>query len=154
LFNATTALAPSAQFLVLTAAVADYRPARYSPEKIKKNTENLSLELVFNPDTLLQLGKQRLPGQLIAGFALETNNETEHALAKLRNKRADCIVLNSLQNPQAGFAHDTNQVTVLDRAGGQTPFPLKLKTELAHDLWQHFLHLADTLPAFPADGLW
>ncbi|HLN53326.1 MAG TPA: bifunctional phosphopantothenoylcysteine decarboxylase/phosphopantothenate--cysteine ligase CoaBC [Lentimicrobium sp.] len=104
---------PETDITIMAAAVADYMPAEFSKEKIKKKEKELDIRLKKTPDILSNLGKQKKPGQFIAGFALETENEKENALAKLNNKNLDMIVLNSLNDKGAGFGTDTNKVTML-----------------------------------------
>lgn len=127
---ACQAVAAECAVWVFAAAVADYRPAEVSPTKIKKSGDRLTLELVKNVDVAAALGATKRPDQFSVGFALETNDELTHARAKLGSKRFDVVVLNSLADPGAGFAHDTNQVTLVDAATA-TPLPLALKTEVA-----------------------
>ncbi len=119
---------------VMTAAVADYAPAKRSNEKIKKHDEILNLELKKTKDILGSLGQVKKKNQVLVGFALETENEKEHALAKLKNKHADMIVLNSLRDKGAGFGGDTNQVTVISKNGKFTAFPLQSKETTARDI--------------------
>jgi phosphopantothenoylcysteine decarboxylase / phosphopantothenate---cysteine ligase len=131
---AAQAVAPDCAVWVFAAAVADYRPAEVSPTKIKKSGDRLTLELVKNVDVAATLGATKRPGeQFSVGFALETNDELAHAQGKLRSKNFDLIILNSLADPGAGFAHDTNLVTLID-AGGVTPLPLQLKTSVAQEI--------------------
>lgn len=119
---------------IFSAAVADYRPKTVAQEKIKKNSEEMSIELVKNIDIAATLGQKKLPKQIFVGFALETHNETENALAKLEKKNFDIIVLNSLQDAGAGFAHDTNKITIFDKKGEASQFTLKTKEEVAKDI--------------------
>ncbi|MCM1005471.1 MAG: bifunctional phosphopantothenoylcysteine decarboxylase/phosphopantothenate--cysteine ligase CoaBC [Prevotella sp.] len=121
---------------VMCAAVADYRPAQCADSKLKREkAQTLSLELVSNPDIAATLGAQKKPGQKLIGFALETDNELQNALAKARRKNLDWIVLNSLQDPEAGFGKDTNKVTMIKSDTAQTiPFPAKSKSEVAADI--------------------
>ena len=106
---------PQADVWVFAAAVADYRPAHVAAEKIKKDGETLTLELVKNVDIAATLGQTKRPEQFAVGFALETKNEQAHARDKLQRKNFDLIVLNSLRDAGAGFGHDTNKVTLLER---------------------------------------
>ena len=131
---AAEAAAEAADIWVFAAAVADYRPAVVALDKIKKAGETLTLELVKNADIAATLGQRKRPEQFAVGFALETTNEQAHAQDKLHRKGFDLIVLNSLRDAGAGFGHDTNQVTVLDRAGAVLNFGLRPKTALAADL--------------------
>lgn len=116
---------------VLAAAVADYKPATVADQKIKKSEAVFNLELTRTKDILASLGKIKKPEQLLVGFALETNNAGQNAVAKLENKNADLIVLNSMQDTGAGFGIDTNKVTIFDRDGNQYPSPVKSKKEIA-----------------------
>ncbi len=119
---------------ILAAAVADYTIAEPSLIKIKKKSDNLSLELVKTKDILKSLGAIKKPNQTLVGFALETNNELENAQKKLKKKNLDFIILNSLQDKGAGFKHDTNKITIVDKSNKITKFELKAKTEVAEDI--------------------
>lgn len=119
---------------VLSAAVADYKPAHVAGQKIKKGNDNLTLELIKTQDIAADLGKKKQNGQLIVGFALETENEVAHAEKKLVSKNFDMIVLNSLNDSGAGFGHDTNKITLLDRQQKVTEYNLKSKKEVARDI--------------------
>lgn len=134
MFEATQAAFAGADGLVLSAAVADYTPAHPADRKIKKKEAHFSLELTKTTDIAATLGAQKRPGQWLMGFALETDNERENALGKLHAKHLDWIVLNSLRDAGAGFGHDTNKITVIDKAGQTHEFALKTKTEVAQDL--------------------
>jgi phosphopantothenoylcysteine decarboxylase/phosphopantothenate--cysteine ligase len=124
---------PAMDVVIGTAAVADYRPESRAPEKLKKDGDTLSLHLVRNPDIIASLGERKTT-QYVVGFALETERELEYARKKLKEKHLDAIVLNSLRDPGAGFASDTNKVTFIDKNSGITPFELKTKAEVALDL--------------------
>ena len=117
---------------VFAAAVADYRPDTPAQEKIKKSDNTLTLHLVKNPDIAATLGKKKKK-QFTVGFALETTNEIAYAKEKLHKKNFNLIVLNSLKDQGAGFAHDTNKITILDHDGSST-FDLKSKQEVANDI--------------------
>jgi len=134
MYEAAAAVASAADVWVFAAAVADYRPATVATEKIKKAGETLTLELVKNVDIAATLGETKRPEQFAVGFALETTNELAHALGKLHRKNFDLVVLNSLRDAGAGFGHDTNKVSVLDRAGQVLTFELQAKPELARRL--------------------
>ncbi len=134
MYEAAAAVAPVADVWVFAAAVADYRPATVAIDKIKKAGETLTLELVKNVDIAATLGQIKRPEQFAVGFALETTDELTHALDKLHRKNFDLVVLNSLRDAGAGFGHDTNKVSVLDRAGQVLTFELQAKTELARRL--------------------
>jgi phosphopantothenoylcysteine decarboxylase/phosphopantothenate--cysteine ligase len=120
---------------ILSAAVADYRPEIKSEQKIKRSDqENISINLVPNPDIAAALGKMKKPNQLLVGFALETNDEESNAKAKMAKKNFDFIVLNSLKDEGAGFGFDTNKVSILSRNGNKETFGLKSKKEVAKDI--------------------
>jgi phosphopantothenoylcysteine decarboxylase/phosphopantothenate--cysteine ligase len=124
---------------VMAAAVADYSPVSVASEKIKKKEESWSVALTKTPDILKSLGQKKKENQVLAGFALETNNERENALAKLQQKNADIIVLNSLRDKDAGFGKDTNKVTIFDRRGGERSFGLKPKAAVAKDIVDYII---------------
>lgn len=134
MYEAAVAVFPSARITILNAAVADYTPANPASEKIKKSEAQFAVELTKTKDIAAALGAQKRPDQLMMGFALETNNERENALGKLHRKNLDWIVLNSLRDAGAGFGHDTNKITVIDRQEVTTEFGLKTKDEVAADL--------------------
>ena len=120
---------------ILCAAVADYRPETLQSEKIKREKEgDFMLHLVPNKDIAASLGAIKREGQILVGFALETNDETHHAEEKLKRKNLDFIVLNSLRDEGAGFRCDTNKITLIDRNGEALAFPLKQKQEVATDI--------------------
>ena len=124
---------------VMSAAVADYKPTEVALQKIKKNEEAFALHLTKTTDILTELGKQKKPHQFLVGFALETNNEKENALAKLKRKNADCIILNSLNDVQAGFGFDTNKISIIAKDGSVTVFDLKTKREVASDIVSYII---------------
>jgi phosphopantothenoylcysteine decarboxylase/phosphopantothenate--cysteine ligase len=135
MFAATLKSFKKADIAVMSAAVADYTPENFSSEKIKKhNGETLKLSLKQTPDILKALGKKKHNGQILVGFALETNDEMKHAKEKLRKKNLDFIVLNSLNDKGAGFQHDTNRITIIDRKKKIYPFELKSKQDVARDI--------------------
>ncbi len=124
----------SADYVVLAAAVADYAPAEVSDKKIKReNKDEVTLRLVRNPDIAAAIG-ERKNGQVLVGFALETDNEVENAVKKLKKKNLDWIVLNSLRDPEAGFMKDTNKITMLSADGETLKFGAKSKAEVAKDI--------------------
>lgn len=125
---------PQCNIVVMSAAVADYRPAVIADRKIKKKDEKFQLELIKTPDILSSVGHNKKHGQIIVGFALETNNENDFAIDKLKAKNADMIVLNSLTDPSAGFGVDTNKITVFEKSGKEHVFPVKHKKEVAADI--------------------
>ena len=127
-------LFPDMDIAVMAAAVADYTPAVLAEGKIKKKAEELELRMVRTPDILKSLGAMKSPGQYLVGFALETDKEEANAKSKLESKNADLIVLNSLNDPGAGFGHDTNRITVFGRDGFERRFDLATKDRLAMDI--------------------
>jgi len=119
---------------VMAAAVADYTPVDVAPQKIKKSEEELVIKLKKTKDILLSLGKIKKDNQILVGFALETFNEEEYALKKLREKNADMIVLNSPNDAGAGFRTDTNKVTLYMKSGQVMRFETKTKELVAKDI--------------------
>ncbi|NNJ55053.1 MAG: bifunctional phosphopantothenoylcysteine decarboxylase/phosphopantothenate--cysteine ligase CoaBC [Bacteroidia bacterium] len=119
---------------ILSAAVADYRPATKADQKIKKNDTEFSLELVKTIDVLKSLGDSKKDNQVLVGFALETQNEYDNALTKLKKKNLDFIVLNSMNDKGAGFGKDTNKITVIEKNGKSHSFETKPKSEVAIDI--------------------
>ena len=119
---------------VMSAAVADYTPVEVASQKVKKKEDNWQVNLTKTKDILFTLGQIKKPHQFLVGFALETNNELENALLKLKNKNADCIILNSLKDENAGFGFDTNKITILDKSGEVVNFGTKTKKEVAKDI--------------------
>ncbi|MFX1615789.1 bifunctional phosphopantothenoylcysteine decarboxylase/phosphopantothenate--cysteine ligase CoaBC [Riemerella anatipestifer] len=117
---------------IASAAVADYTPKVVASEKIKKQEEQFTIELVKNPDILKTMGEQK-KHQILVGFALETQNEEENAKAKLEKKNLDMIVLNSLKDSGAGFKKDTNKVSIIT-SNSTSSFDLKSKKEVANDI--------------------
>lgn len=134
MFNACTSLFPTSDITVLSAAVADYKPINKAEQKLKKKDENLILDLTRTHDIAASLGKLKHNGQIIVGFALETEQEQANALKKLESKNFDLIVLNSLNDNGAGFGHDTNKITIIDRSQKFKTFELKSKKEVAGDI--------------------
>ena len=127
---------------IMAAAVADYRPEATSDKKIKKaNEDGLNMTLVETDDIAATLGAKKRTDQLLIGFALETNNELEHAQKKLKKKNFDFIVLNSLKDKGAGFAHDTNKITIIHKNKASKKFGLKLKSEVASDIVDEIVEL-------------
>lgn len=119
---------------IMTAAVADYRPEMVAPAKMKSDSNELTIKLVSNPDIAASLGEMKKENQFLVGFALETDNEKNNAIGKIKKKNFDFIVLNSLKNEGAGFRHDTNKITIIDSKGEQTDYELKTKKEVAFDI--------------------
>lgn len=134
MFDACVNFFEGADITVLSAAVADYKPEQVASQKIKKKTGDLTLALTRTDDIAETLGKRKHNGQLLVGFALETEQEEAHALKKLEAKNFDLIVLNSLNDRGAGFGHDTNKVTILDKEKRARTFGLKSKKKVADDI--------------------
>ena len=133
MYAATTEAFKEAHAAILCAAVADFTPENTSDTKIKREADDLVLQLKPTQDIAAALGRMKQPHQCLVGFALETNNEVAHAQDKLQRKNLDFIVLNSLRDAGAGFRHDTNKITIIDQQGA-TPYPLKNKAEVAKDI--------------------
>ena len=135
MYEAATARFPETDAAILCAAVADFTPEKVCTEKMKRETTGeLELRLLPTRDIAAALGEMKRPEQRLVGFALETTNELVHATDKLQRKGLDFIVLNSLRDKGAGFAVDTNKITILSADGTQKEFPLKPKTEVAKDI--------------------
>ena len=127
--------------MVMSAAVADYTPVFTEVKKIKKEAAEFSLELKKTQDILAALGQLKSEKQILVGFALETNNEEENAVGKLKKKNLDLIVLNSLNDKGAGFKSETNKITIFNKALAKTVFDVKSKTEVARDICAEVLKL-------------
>jgi phosphopantothenoylcysteine decarboxylase/phosphopantothenate--cysteine ligase len=132
---------PGSAITVMAAAVSDYAPVSFSPMKIKKDAGTLSLELSRTRDILKTLGEQKKNGQILVGFALENRDEKAYARRKLESKHADMIVLNSLNDPGAGFGFDTNQVTIFEKDGSETGYDRKPKQAVARDIVDRIINL-------------
>ena len=126
---------------ILTAAVADFTPADVKTEKIKKKGNELTIRLKPTTDIAEALGKLKRKDQFLAGFALETSDEISNAKEKLIRKNLDIIVLNSLKDPGAGFGHETNKITIIDRNNNIDKFELKSKEEAATDILDKIVSL-------------
>ncbi len=129
-------LQPESDIIVMAAAVADYTPEKVADHKLKKKPDDKNFVLVLKEtqDIAEMLGKMKKEGQLLVGFALETDNEADNALKKLKKKNLDFIILNSLRDKGAGFATDTNKITIYHKNGERKVFPLKSKPEVAVDI--------------------
>jgi phosphopantothenoylcysteine decarboxylase/phosphopantothenate--cysteine ligase len=134
MYNECISIFPQADITVLSAAVADYKPAVKADQKIKKSDETLQLELVKTRDIAAELGKVKKENQFTVGFALETENEKANAQKKIQSKNFDLIVLNSLNDKGAGFSYDTNKISLIDRQNRVKEFSLKSKKEVAADI--------------------
>lgn len=137
--DAVQARAETAQLVFMAAAVADFAPAERSPSKRKKEDEELVLHLRRTPDILKTLGDNKRAGQVLVGFALETDDELENARRKLEEKNLDWIVVNNPNEDGAGFGSSTNQVAVIEREGDTEELPMMPKSELAHILLERVL---------------
>lgn len=141
MFNTAEKAFVDADLCVMSAAVADYTPVHQALQKIKKKDESFTLELKKTKDILKSLGERKKKGQILVGFALETNNEETNALDKLKKKNADMIVLNSLNDAGAGFGHDTNKITIFEKGGEQFRFDVKSKKEVAKDIVETIIRM-------------
>jgi phosphopantothenoylcysteine decarboxylase / phosphopantothenate---cysteine ligase len=134
MYNQCTSKFAASDITVLSAAVADYKPAHKADQKIKKSADQMMVELTKTHDIAAELGRLKNNEQLIVGFALETENEKANAEKKIVSKNFDLIVLNSLNDTGAGFGHDTNKISIIDRKGHIKEFNLKSKKEVAKDI--------------------
>src|SRR5436190_80381 len=134
MYNACVNIFEETDLAVMSAAVADYRPVSKASEKIKKKEDSFTIQLTKTKDILFDLGQRKKKNQVLVGFALETQNEKGYALEKLSKKKADWIVMNSLNDPGAGFGHDTNKITMFSKTGEELMFTTKTKTEVAKDI--------------------
>jgi len=125
---------PKVDISVLAAAVADYRPDTVADQKIKKSSDSMSISLTKTKDIAAELGQLKKNGQVMVGFALETENEIDNASKKIKSKNFDLIVLNSLNDKGAGFGHDTNKISIIDKQNKIRKFELKPKKEVAKDI--------------------
>jgi phosphopantothenoylcysteine decarboxylase/phosphopantothenate--cysteine ligase len=139
MYEATAKYFAESDIVVLSAAVADYTPLHVADKKIKKKEDTFDIEMTKTVDIAATLGKTKKTGQIIVGFALETDNEFENAKGKLERKNFDFIVLNSLQDSGAGFRYDTNKIKIIDRSGKVYDFELKTKKEVAQDILETIL---------------
>lgn len=132
---------PESQIVIKAAAVADYRVKNVADHKIKKNDEELTLVLEKNPDILKELGQKKQKGQVLVGFAAETQNLIQYAQSKLKKKNLDMIVANDVSKPQAGFNVDTNLIKLLKRDGSIEELPLMSKKDLAYIILNHVMKI-------------
>lgn len=142
------AIFPSADIAIMSAAVADYKPLTIAEEKIKKQDDEMFIKLAKTKDILRSLGRVKQPNQLLVGFALETQNEREYALSKMKSKNADMIVLNSLRDANAGFGYDTNKVIVFDKEGNEYPLSLASKKVIAEEIVNIIISKIDVQETF------
>ncbi|MDE7411249.1 MAG: phosphopantothenoylcysteine decarboxylase, partial [Paramuribaculum sp.] len=135
MYSACCNVFPATDIAIMCAAVADYAPADVATEKIKREEGDApTIRLIKNPDIAAALGKAKRQGQILVGFALETNNEEVNAIKKIKSKNLDMIVLNSLRDADSGFGTDTNKITLIMADGEKIPFELKSKKEVAKDI--------------------
>ena len=132
----------SSDIAIFAAAVADYTPSIVAKNKIKKSDEKLTISLLKNTDILSEMALKKTALQFVVGFALETENELENAKEKLKSKNLDMIVLNSLNNKGAGFEHNTNKITIIDKQNNIFDFELKDKSEVAKDIIAKIIELS------------
>ena len=133
MYDAATSAFPQQDAAILCAAVADFRPEHVADQKIKREGQTMDIHLVPNPDIAAELGRMKREGQVLVGFALETNDEEVNAQRKLEKKNLDFIVLNSLQNKGTCFRSDENQISIISRTG-QQDYERKPKNEVASDI--------------------
>jgi len=119
---------------ILCAAVADFTPVEEATTKLKREKENLILELKPTQDIAASVGSMKTDTQFLVGFALETNNEEANAIGKIAAKNLDFIVLNSLNDKEAGFGYDTNKISIIHRSGLKKDYELKSKNDVAEDI--------------------
>ncbi len=150
MYEASARLFPRADAAVLCAAVADFTLPEVAEGKIKREgSDGLTLRLNPTRDIAAALGETKREGQVLAGFALEASDETAHATEKMRRKRLDFIVLNSLRDEGAGFGYDTNKVRIIDADSTHTDFPLKSKQLVARDIVAHLCGVMEAKQPFP-----
>jgi phosphopantothenoylcysteine decarboxylase/phosphopantothenate--cysteine ligase len=132
---------PLCDIAILAAAVADFTPEIISGKKVKRGSNDLSIKLKPTTDIAAELGRMKKKRQLLVGFALETDNELENAISKLKRKNLDIIVLNSLKDKGAGFGFDTNRITIIDSNNNIDKFELKSKKEAARDIFDKIISM-------------
>ena len=132
---------PDTDWVIKAAAVGDYRPATCADDKIKKKSDDLSITLVRNPDILAEIGEKKRDDQTVCGFSMETRDLLENSRSKLEKKNCDMLVANNLKTAGAGFAHDTNVVTLLYRDGTSEPLELMQKESIADIILDRMLRL-------------
>lgn len=134
MYRAAIEVFPESDIAVLSAAVADFTPMERAVVKLKRGEDDLKLELAPTRDIAAELGRKKRAGQWLIGFALETNDEENNAVSKMKRKNLDLIVLNSLRDEGAGFGGDTNKVTLIDKEENKLIYDLKTKSEVAIDI--------------------
>jgi len=141
MFDATVKYFKNCDAAIMSAAVADYKPAQRYRQKVKRNNDKLAISLEPNKDIAAHLGKIKKKNQVIVGFALETNDEIKNATQKINTKNLDFIVLNSLKDEGAGFGVNTNKISIIDNKGTVEKFNLKSKNEVAVDIVKKLMSL-------------
>lgn len=141
MYNASVQYFPACDGAVMCAAVADFTPVSPEEKKTKRGKSNWNIELKPTKDIAAQLGEMKKNNQVLAGFALETNDEELNARAKLAKKNLDFIVLNSLNDAGAGFLGDTNKITIIDKSNNRQSFELKSKKDVATDIVEKLITL-------------
>lgn len=141
MYQISLKLFPEADITIMSAAVADYTPVNIHSEKIKKTSDTFTVELTKTKDILKTLGEKKYNGQILVGFALETTNEKEYALSKIKSKNADMVVLNSLNDEGAGFGYDTNKITIFEKNGKEISFERKPKQQVAKDIVDRIVNM-------------
>lgn len=139
MYEACTKHFPEMDGAILSAAVADYKPATQAEHKIKRKSAELTIELTANKDIAKALGSAKTSNQIVVGFALETDNEIENAKRKIVSKNLDFIVLNSLKEQGAGFGFNTNKISIVDNNNNIINFELKQKNDVAKDIVTHLI---------------
>ena len=142
MFKMVNSYFKSSDIAIFAAAVADYTPSIIAKNKIKKSDEKLTISLLKTTDILSEMALKKTAKQFVVGFALETENELENAKEKLKSKNLDMIVLNSLNNKGAGFEHNTNKITIIDKQNNIFDFELKDKSEVAKDIIAKIIELS------------
>lgn len=146
MYHACSLVFPESDITVFAAAVADYKPRHFSETKIKKKDDDMVLELEKTVDIAAAVGKLKKKGQIMIGFALETDNEEVNATAKLKKKNLDLVVLNSMKDAGAGFGHDTNKISIISKEGDVLSYELKHKKSVAADIVNQIIRLANLQP--------
>ena len=142
MFKMVNSYFKSSDIAIFAAAIADYTTSIVAKNKIKKSDEKLTISLLKNTDILSEMALKKTAKQFVVGFALETENELENAKEKLKSKNLDMIVLNSLNNKGAGFEHNTNKITIIDKQNNIFDFELKDKSEVAKDIIAKIMDLS------------
>ncbi len=142
MFKMVNSYFKSSDIAIFAAAVADYTPSFVAKNKIKKSDEKLTISLLKTTDILSEMALKKTAKQFVVGFALETENELENAKEKLKSKNLDMIVLNSLNNKGAGFEHNTNKITIIDKQNNIFDFELKDKSAVAKDIIAKIIELS------------